>query len=125
MSLTSNLPATRWIQDLQRLLPIRSQFVISGSIRDSFLIPVGDSNALVPFARALWDALKIQDYRFLLIYDPTDGIRVYPDEPVQRELASRLFDLKLSDGCQIISLESLAKLMKKSVPSAKHVVPWF
>jgi len=50
---------------------------------------------------------------FLLIFDPADGLRVYPDEPVAKELACRLFDLKLCDGYQMMSLESLAKLMKR------------
>lgn len=108
-----SLSQARWLQDLQRLLAIRSQFVISGSIRDSFLTPVGESQALVPLARALWEALRQRDFRFLLIFDPADGLRVYPDEPVAKELACRLFDLKLCDGYQMMSLESLAKLMKR------------
>lgn len=107
------LSAARWLVDLERLLPIRSQFVISGSIRDSFVTPLAAGPALVPLVRALWESLKQRDYRFLLIYDPADGLRVYPDEPVQRELATRLFDLKLSNGCQVMSLESLTALMKK------------
>ncbi len=108
-----SVPLPRWLQDLHRLLPIRSHYVISGSIRDSFLTPITTGMALVPLVRALWESIKPSDYRFLLVYDPSDGLRVYPDEPVQRELAARLFDLKLSDGCQQISLESLSKLMKK------------
>jgi len=59
-----SLSQARWLQDLQRLLAIRSQFVISGSIRDSFLTPVGESQALVPLARALWETLKQRDFRF-------------------------------------------------------------
>lgn len=109
-------PETRWLLDLQRLLPIRSQFVVSGNIRDSFLVPfdtAAGGNTLVPFNRALWESLKRSDYRLLLVYDPVDGLRVYPDEPVQRDLASRMFDLKLADGCQQMSLESLTKLIKK------------
>jgi ATP-dependent Clp protease ATP-binding subunit ClpA len=102
----------RWLADLQRLLPIRSQFVVSGNIRDSFLTPLAGGTALVPLLRALWDSLKARDYRFLLVFDPADGLRVYPDEPVARELAQRLFSLKLADGCQQLSLESLSQLMK-------------
>ncbi|PXX44852.1 AAA family ATPase [Undibacterium pigrum] len=116
-----NVPETRWLQDLQRLLPIRSHYVISGAIRDSFLLPLAAQDAssggggatLVPFNRALWESLKRLDYKLLLIYDPVDGLRVYPDESAQRDLATRLFDVKLADGCQQISLESLSKLMKK------------
>lgn len=107
------LTPPRWLTDLQRLLPIRSQFVVSGAIRDSFLTPLASGAALVPLLRALWESLKTHDYRCLLVFDPADGLRVYPDEPVQRELAQRLFDLKLSDGCQVMSLETLAALMKK------------
>ncbi|MES2041646.1 MAG: AAA family ATPase [Pseudomonadota bacterium] len=111
-----NVPETRWLQDLQRLLPIRSQYVVSGSIRDSFLLPLdtaSGSATLVPFNRALWEFLKSNDYSLLLVFDTVDGLRVYPDEVVQRDLAARLFDVKLTEGCQQMSLESLSKLMKK------------
>ncbi|MFZ6741656.1 AAA family ATPase [Undibacterium sp. JH2W] len=111
-----NVPDIRWLQDLQRLLPIRSQYVVSGSIRDSFLLPLDIASAsatLVPFNRALWEFLKRQDYSLLLVYDTVDGLRVYPDEAAQRDLAARLFDVKLADGGQQMSLESLNKLMKK------------
>lgn len=104
------------MQDLQRLLPIKSQYVVSGSIRDSFLLSLesgANGATLVPFNRALWEFLKRNDYRLLLFYDPVDGMRVYPDEDSQRDLATRLFDFKLTDGCQQMSLESLSKLMKK------------
>ncbi|OGB32748.1 MAG: hypothetical protein A3F78_08075 [Burkholderiales bacterium RIFCSPLOWO2_12_FULL_61_40] len=106
-------PVARWLLDLERLLPIRSQFVISGSIRDRFITPLAGGPALVPLVRALWETLKASDYRFLLVVDPADGLRVYPDEPVPRELATRLFDLKLSNGYQVMSLESLTGVMKK------------
>jgi ATP-dependent Clp protease ATP-binding subunit ClpA len=109
--MTSTSP--RWLQDVQRLLPIRSQFVLSGNIRDSFISPVGTGNALVPLTRCLWESVRQQGFQFLLIFDPADGLRVYPDEPAARDLATRLFDLKLCDGLQMISLESLSKLMRK------------
>jgi energy-coupling factor transporter ATP-binding protein EcfA2 len=110
MSTTPTAP--RWSRDLERLLPIRSQFVISGNIRDSFLTSLTGGPALVPLPRCLWETLRAQGFRCLLVYDPADGIRVYPNEPAQRELAERLFDLKLSGGNQIISLETLTNLMK-------------
>ena len=72
-------PVARWLLDLERLLPIRSQFVISGSIRDSFITPLAGGPALVPLVRALWESLKASDYRFFLVVDPADGLRVYPD----------------------------------------------
>jgi hypothetical protein len=105
-------PLPRWQIDFERLLPIRSQFVISGGIHDNFLAQTASGPALVPFIRALWESLKVRDYRFLLVYDPTDGIRVYPDETALREQAEQLFDLKLKNGAQIVSLETLTNIMK-------------
>ncbi|GAB2878344.1 AAA family ATPase [Uliginosibacterium flavum] len=105
----------RWLSDLQRLLAIRSQFVISGNIRDSFLVPLAGSPSLVPLLRALWEKLKAQGYRCLLVYDPVDGLRVYPNEVESRELAERLFDLKLANGSQLVSLETLTGVMKNLV----------
>lgn len=109
------LPISRWLTDLERLLPIRSQFVLSGSIHDSFLAPLASGPALVPLIRAVWETLKAKDYRFMLVYDPADGLRVYPDELAHRERAEKLFDLKLKSGSQIVSLETLGNIMKTLV----------
>ena len=105
--------APRWLQDLERLLPIRSQVALSGNIRDSFLMPMASGPALVPLLRSLWEMLRSQGYQCALVYDPADGLRVYPNELEFRERADRLFDLKLSAGPQLISLETLSGLMKK------------
>ena len=104
----------RWLKDLERLLPIRSQFIISGNIRDSLLTPAGQNGwFLVPLLRGLWDTLRRQGYRYLLVYDPADGIRVYPNEPAVVELATKLHELKLQDGLMPMGLESLIQLMRK------------
>ena len=103
----------RWIRDLTRLLPIRSQFVVAGNIRDSFLTPYQDGTTLAPLLRCLWAHLSPLDYRFLLVYDPVEGLRPYPNEPAVVELATKLFDLKLADGVMPTSLENLVGIMRK------------
>lgn len=104
----------KWLADLRRLLPIRSQFVVAGNIRDSCLVDVASRPMLVPLLRALWETLRQDGYRALLVFDPLDGVRVYPDRPPLREQVSELFDLKLgSTGVQPMSLESLASLMRQ------------
>lgn len=104
----------RWLKDLERLLPIRSQYVVSGNIRDSLLLPLADGQtALVPLLRGLWEKLRGQGYRFVLVYDPADGLRVYPNEADAVELATRLFDLKLQDGAMPVGLETLAGTMRR------------
>ncbi|MDR1351269.1 MAG: AAA family ATPase [Zoogloeaceae bacterium] len=108
----------RWLRDLERLLPIRPQFVVSGNIRDHFLTPLNSAqpdSALTPapLVRALWTTLQRQDYRFLLIFDPVEGLRPYPNEPETVALATRLFDLKLQDGFMPMSLDRLTGVMKR------------
>jgi ATP-dependent Clp protease ATP-binding subunit ClpB len=103
----------RWIRDLSRLLPIRSQFVLAGNIRDSFLTPVEQGRTLAPLLRCLWVHLAALDYRFLLVFDPVEGLRPYPNEPEVVELATRLFELKLADGVMPMSLENLVGMMRK------------
>ena len=112
---SSSFELPRWLADVQRLLPIRSQFVISGNIRDSLLMPLQGSAglALVPMLRALWQVLEQQGYAGLLVYDPADGVRVYPERLETRELAERLFDLRLAEGSQMISLERVSGLMRQ------------
>ena len=107
--------APRWIAEIERLLPIRSQFVLSGNIRDRFLVPLAGGPALVPLLRALWASLSARGYGCLLVHDPADGLRVYPDEPVPRALARRLFDLDVTDGPRPTSLESLGQIMRRLV----------
>jgi len=103
----------RWIADLTRLTPIRSQFVLSGNIRDTFLTPFEGTVTLAPLLRCLWAHLAPLDYKFLLVYDPVEGLRPYPNEPQVVELATKLFDLKLADGAMPMSLENLVGTMRK------------
>jgi len=107
----------RWLRDLDRLLPIRSQFVVSGNIRDSVLSPVGDGWLQVPLLRALWERLKAQGYGYILVYDPADGLRVYPNEPAVVALATQIHELKLQDGAMPMGLESLTTLMRRLAAS--------
>jgi ATP-dependent Clp protease ATP-binding subunit ClpB len=112
------VPSIRWMLDLERLLPIRSQFVLSGNIRDNFLLelPTGGMQ-LLPLLRCVWTALQRQGHAGLLVYDPADGLRAYPPEAAVRERLEKLLELKLSGpgGAQPISLERLGQAMKTLV----------
>jgi len=110
----------RWLKDLVRLLPIRSQFIVSGNIRDSFLLPLpGDSSAgltRVPLLRALWETLRTQGVRYILLH-VADGLRVYPYEPAAVELATQIHDLKGQEGSIPVSLERLIDIMRRLTTS--------
>jgi hypothetical protein len=103
----------RWAQDMERLLSIRSQFVIAGNIRDNFIVTMQERHTLVPLLRCLWVTLARLEYRLMLVYDPIDGVRPYPNEPDVVALATKLFDLKLQDGAMPMSLENLGNLMRR------------
>ena len=70
----------KWLADLDRLVAIRSHFVLSGNIRDTFLIDLGGAPTLLPVMRALWLRFKQRGYAFFAVWDRVDGISVYPKE---------------------------------------------
>jgi ATP-dependent Clp protease ATP-binding subunit ClpB len=109
-----NLP--KWLADLDRLLAIRSHFVLSGNIRDTFLIDLGGAPTLAPVMRALWLRLKQRGYAFFAVWDRVDGISVYPKEAAAQREASSLLGLKLKeDGTMAASLDALYEVMKRAV----------
>jgi hypothetical protein len=106
----------KWLADLDRLLAIRSHFVLSGNIRDTFLIDLGGAPTLAPVMRALWLRLKQRGYAFFAVWDRVDGITVYPREAAAQREASSLLGLKLKDdGSMAASLDALYEVMKRAV----------
>jgi len=88
--------------------------VVAGNIRDTFLTPLESGTTLAPLLRCLWVHLSALGYRFMLVYDPVDGVRPYPNEPGAVEVATESFDLKLTDGAMPMSLENLIGVMRKA-----------
>lgn len=71
----------KWARDFHRLLPIKSQFIFSGNIRDTFLIADGQGGySTVDFFELLWKALQLYRFKRIEIFDPIDGLRTYPAE---------------------------------------------
>ena len=113
-SVQPHLP--KWLADLDRLVAIRSQFVLSGNIRDTFLIDLNGAPTLAPVMRALWLRLKERGYAFFVVWDRVDGISVYPKEAAAQREASSLLGLKLKeDGTMAASLDALYETLKRSV----------
>lgn len=75
----------RWIRDLLRFLPIKSQFVLSGNVRDlqAQELPSGGF-AAVSLTHCLASELRISGYADIVLYQPLVGFRaVSIGEPVQ------------------------------------------
>lgn len=104
----------RWIQDIDRLLPIRSQFVLAGNVRDVFLTPAAGGAYLAPLVSCLWARLEQEGYQFIIVYDRTDGLRVMPQSAAAQEKASQLLGIKLQDGAMPANLDTLESVARKA-----------
>ncbi|GAA3199756.1 AAA family ATPase [Actinocorallia longicatena] len=78
-----------FIRELDATLSVHSQYVLSGNLYDSHLFPNGDGMALLPLRDMLWEALNASGISCLLIYDPVDGLRVFPEGDEEAEAAAK------------------------------------
>lgn len=64
----------RRMRDLLRFLPLKSQFVLSGNIRDLQACEVApDVVTSLPFTAALSDNLREAGYAHIVVWDPVSG----------------------------------------------------
>ena len=83
----------RWLRQLAQYLPICSQFVVEGNIRDVHLIRSEDGLLFQPIVNCLWELLQGQGCEGILIYDRVSGIQVFPEDrqaAIEQKLGSRL-----------------------------------
>ena len=83
----------RWLRQLEQYLPICSQFVVEGNIRDVHLVRSEDGLLLQPIVNCLWEALQAQGCEGLLVYDRVSGLRVFPSDrhrTIEEKLEGRL-----------------------------------
>lgn len=69
----------RWLRDLVRFLPLRSQFVLSGSVRDLQVHePAPSEVTAAPLATVLVDQLRKSGYQRIVTFDLVSGFRGNP-----------------------------------------------
>ncbi|MCD1125682.1 AAA family ATPase [Jinshanibacter sp. LJY008] len=111
----------RWMRDLLRFLPLKSQFVLSGNVRDlqaSEITP--EVVTPLPFNHALHNALREAGYRHIIVFNPLNGFSpmVPPGEdpvPTQKllsQLGLNVVEGRVSGGIDLLSstLERLIEL---------------
>ncbi|MER8369024.1 AAA family ATPase [Mesorhizobium sp. M1378] len=76
MESVGNYPKPRWLRDLGRFLPLKSQFVLTGNIRDLQTHELGGIVTATPLNTVLGAALSESGYADVLYYDPIGGFRV-------------------------------------------------
>ena len=90
MTLTPRFEKPRWIRDLCRFLPLKSQFVLSGNVRDHQLADAGPAVAARPLVQHLAAELHATGYGHVVIYDPVGGFRVATPAGAEPESGAEL-----------------------------------
>ncbi|WP_242900987.1 AAA family ATPase [Actinomadura terrae] len=116
-----------FIRELDATLSVHSQYVLSGNLYDSFLAPpvevVGPAR-LLPLRGLLWETLRSSGASCMIVYDPVDGVQVYPDtgdeiaEEAERA-ADRLLGKRGRD--EKPSLEALTRQLEAVARPAENI----
>ena len=85
-----------WLQEFRTGLPVRSQFVVSGNIRDLFPIWCGGDLDFLSIDEALWTVLVERGCAAMLVHDPVEGTRIHPgsDPTVEESLNAAGVELR-------------------------------
>ena len=68
----------KWLRDIDAALSIRSQFVLSGNIRDHVLVG-REGLAACSLIDAIWTILEPRGFQGILVWDPIDGLSSFPE----------------------------------------------
>ena len=102
----------RWLRQLAQYMPICSQFVVEGNIRDVHLVQSEDGLLLQPVINCLWELLQAWGCEGLIVYDRVSGAQAFPSDrqqPIEQQLGARLGESQRGGGAQ--SLEGLQDWM--------------
>jgi len=73
-SATRSFEKSRWVRDLKRFLPLKSQFVLTGNVRDYHILEYAEGQvAPAPLIAVLNAELKGAGYSQTLVYNLVDG----------------------------------------------------
>ena len=113
----------RWLRDLQRFLPLKSQFVLTGNIRDLQALEAAPGQmAAVPLMTALATELAASGYQHVISYEPTTGFRITDSlsrtPPDGDAVLSRL-GLTPADGVAPAGLDLLSSTLERIVSFAE------
>ncbi len=115
MEISEQSTYPQWVQDIERLIPIRAQFLLSGHIRDRFLTPTPAGLTLSTVLNCLWSYLESKQFTYMLVYDSVDGIRVFPDTAENQKRASETFSIKFTNGSMPVDLGTLLSKIRQVI----------
>ncbi len=74
--MTTTFQKPRWRRDLRRFIPLKSQFVLTGAVRDLQTQAVGEIVTTAPLEMVLAQELAEAGFADVLYYDPVNGFRL-------------------------------------------------
>jgi len=119
MSGTKIFESPRWLRDLLRFLPLKSQFVLSGNIRDlqASEVTLGTVTAQ-SFNQTLCNALLDAGYAHVLVWDPVSGFRSIGKpgtDPATGQAFMQELGLTLIDGVAPAGIDLLSATLPRLV----------
>ncbi len=111
---------SKWLSDLLRFLPLKSQFVLSGNIRD-LQIEDREIGAIVrPFTSCLNAELRTYGYSHTLCYDFVNGFKIIDPEDGQQcyeaaENIMKQLGLQPANGCAPACLNLFEEVLEKVI----------
>ena len=127
MNATVPLERPRWLRDLLRFLPLKSQFVLSGNVRDlQFAEPrPGFGPTTVPLLQCLTSELGQAGYTRVIAYNPVRGFSValMPGErqAAETEAVLRELGLQSAGGFAPAGLEQFAQTLERIAAAGDKV----
>jgi ATP-dependent Clp protease ATP-binding subunit ClpA len=108
----------RWVKDLFRFLPVKSQFVLSGNIKDMFPFPSHGRIITLDLKQMISSTLSLRGYEYFLSYNPVKGfepvVALGGDLELARKYFSETFSMKFEvDGYSKASPDKAMDLIER------------
>jgi len=99
-----------WLRDIDAALPVTASFVVSGNIRDLYLVP--DSPRPRDFYAALWDTLRRSGFEAIVLHTPSTLQVLPPGEPAAAEAAAEALGTTPENFGRPIGPDELARYVR-------------
>ncbi|MDE0783636.1 MAG: AAA family ATPase [Planktomarina sp.] len=110
--MTENIYTTRWINDLERFLPLKPSFLLSGNVADYQICDMDGIFAPLSLHDTLTEVFCRNGYGTVLIYDPARGFYVNGEN--QCDLIKKL-GVAVENGRAPLSTNGLAKAIERFI----------
>jgi hypothetical protein len=124
--MTAAFESPRWLRDLQRFLPLKSQFVLSGNVRDLQATAVSP-DVVTPqsFHETVVAALREAGYAHTFLYEPLTGFQAMIAPGDTAEAAHQILSqwgLAMANGRAAASIDLLGATLEQLVAFAAQPV---